>query len=132
MAIHKIVVHGKEIIVVDFTGLEEDGMIAQFTVLKDMVMAEDRKHLVMTIYSSGNFGTPRYMNHVRAEGKIMIVRLDKIATVGLNATQKFLLKGLSFLFRRNFKTFDSPEEAVHYLVDDKTTDLDIPEHLRDL
>lgn len=83
------------------------------------------------MYTLRNFGTPRYMKHVRAESQIMTDRIDKVATVGLSATQKLLRKGLSFFLRRNFRTFDSLEDAVHYLVNDNTTDLDIPEYLKD-
>jgi hypothetical protein len=132
MGIHRIVAAGKEVIIVNFAGLGEDGMIDQFTELKNIVMEQNKKQLIATLYTSRNFGTPRYMRHVRAESKIMIDRIDKIATVGLSATQKLLLKGLSFFFKRNFKTFDSLEDAVRYLIDDNTTDLDIPEYLKEL
>lgn len=130
--IRKIVVKNKLIIIADFTGLDQAGMIAQYTQLKNAVLAEGGKQLMATIYSSGNFGTPRFMKHVREESKIMIAHIDKAATVGLNNTQKILLKGLSFLFRRNFKAFDTLEQAIQYLVDDTTTDHDIPEYLKDL
>jgi len=132
MGIRKIVVREKEIIVVDFAGLGADAMMSQFTELRELVLTEKNKQLIVTVYAPGNFGTPRYMNHVRAEAKLMIDRIDKIATVGLSATQKLLLKGLSFFFRRNFKTFDTLDDAVRYLVDDETTDFDIPEYLKEL
>ena len=129
--IKKIVVRNRLIIIADFTGSDQAGMIALYTQLKNAVLAEGGKQLIATIYTSRNFGTPRFMKHVREESKVMIDHIDKAATVGINNTQKILLKGLSFLFRRNFKAFDTLEQAIQYLVDDTTTDHDIPEYLKD-
>lgn len=38
-----MMVSGKEIILVDFAGLGEDGVMAQFTALKNLVMAKNKK-----------------------------------------------------------------------------------------
>jgi hypothetical protein len=130
--IRKIYERGKEIIVLDFSNQNENGMMALVTQVKNMVLTENRKQLIAVIYTHRNFGTPRYMNHVREESKEVMGLIEKMANVGLSPTQKLLLKGYSFFFKRNFKAFDTLEDAVRYLTDDTTTDHDIPDYMKAL
>jgi hypothetical protein len=53
-----------------------------------------------------------------------------MALVGLNETKKLILKGYNHNFQRNFKVFETRDEAVRFLLDEKTTDKDFPEYLK--
>ena len=70
------------------------------------------------------------MNAVRAETAKFIPLIEKQAIVGLNETKKIILKGFNLSIDRNVRAFHTKEEAISFLVDESTTDKDVPDHLR--
>lgn len=60
----------------------------------------------------------------------MLPYIEKMAFVGLSFTQKILLKGFNIALQRNFRSFETREEALQFMLDKNTTDNDLPDYFR--
>ncbi len=117
--VQKLMINDKEIWSLDYSNCKEDGMIALASELTELGLAENKPMLVLAIYNEKNFVTPRVMRHLESVTGRIIHLIDKAALIGLSPTKKILLKGYNFLFNRNFKAFNTREEAIAYLLGDE-------------
>jgi len=94
-----------------------------------ILLASNKPLLLLSIYNDQVYATPKFMNVVREETAKFIHMLEKQAIVGLSDTKKIILNGYNLSFKRNVRSFNS-KEAISFLIDDFTTDRDVPDHLR--
>ena len=124
--VNKIVIEGKEILEVDYSGAKEPEMINLLIQASDILTKEYKPLLVISIFGPTNYVTPAFLRTVEkklSEQKHLII---KQAIIGLTTSQKMLLKGLNFFLQRNFKTFNTIDEGLRYLLD-TTPETDLPD-----
>ena len=73
---------------------------------------------------------PPDLDYLRKETTDVLPFLDKQAVVGLDPVKKLILKGYNFLVKRNIRAFDTREEAITFLLNEHTTDRDVPDYLK--
>jgi hypothetical protein len=113
--ISKAIKNNKEILIVDYSGCREIEMMVLLSVI--------------SIYD-GTRVTVKYMDCVRKMTPEVLHLVEKQAVVGLDPIKKTILMGYNYLFERNIRAFDTKEEAIDFVVDETTTDRDVPDHLR--
>jgi hypothetical protein len=113
---------GKEILIIDYSGLNVDGMVALVAKLGKMIEAGGTAVLLLSIFTDANYATAKFMRQTEKETAKVNHLLAKQAIVGLNAPKRMILKGYNLLFDRNIKSFDNMEGALDFLADDSTTD----------
>ena len=94
-------------------------MIALVSELAELVFAENKPIFLLSIFNDKSFVTPKVMRHFENRTKLLIHLIDKMTLIGLSPTKKVILKGYNLLFKKDFKIFDSREEAIAYLIDEK-------------
>jgi hypothetical protein len=117
----------KSILEIDYSDLKEEAMIKLVNDLLLLLLRENRPTLILKCYNVKNFLTPKYMRHVEKVTGENIHLIDKMAIVGLNGIQTFILRGYNYMFKRNFRVFDSKVEAIDYLLDESTSDKVVPD-----
>lgn len=127
--ISRITKNNKEILIVDFSDCDENQMISLVEEGAQILLASNKPLLLLSIYNDQVYATPKFMNVVREETAKFIHMLEKQAIVGLSDTKKIILNGYNLSFKRNVRSFNS-KEAISFLIDDFTTDRDVPDHLR--
>jgi hypothetical protein len=120
---------GKTILEIDYSGANEDGMIALISEAAEKGLARNERVLVLALHSK-NYITPRFVQHAKSVTQPVIHLIDKMAFVGLNTTQRIILMGYSIFFQKNFKAFPTREEALDYLLNSSTTDNDLPDYYK--
>ena len=120
----------KEILIVDFSDCDENQMIALVDEASKILTANNKSQLLLSVYNDRAYATPKFMNAVRVDMARFIHLIEKQAIVGLNETKKIILTGFNLTFDRNVRAFDTREEAISFLIDESTTDKDVPEYLR--
>ncbi len=90
-------------------------MMMAATALKDAIAAEGKPVSVLALFDDKTYITGVFMRHAEKETAQVIHLIEDSAFVGLSKTKKFILLGYNLLFRKNFKAFDTREEAVQYL-----------------
>jgi hypothetical protein len=113
----KLISNRKEIWCINYSNCKEDDMIALACELTELGIAENKPMLVLAIYNEKNFVTPKVMRQFEKVTAKIIHLVDKAAMVGLSPTKKIILKGYNLLFNRNFKAFNTKEEAIAYLTE---------------
>jgi hypothetical protein len=116
--VQKLMIGEKEILSIDYSNCKEAEMIALATELTELGLAENKMILVLAIYNDKNFVTPKVMRNLERLTARIIHLVDKAAMVGLSPTKKVILKGYNLLFNRNFKAFNTRDEAIAYLIDE--------------
>jgi hypothetical protein len=116
--IQKLMIGGKEILSIDYSDCKEDEMINRISELAEMVFAENKRIVLLSIFNDKSFVTPKVMRHVENRTSLLIHLIDKMAMIGLSPTKKVILNGYNLIFKREFKAFDTRDEAIAYLVDD--------------
>lgn len=124
MALRTITYKNKIVIILDFRGCKEHEMIDIVMEAKEKIKTLNTSVLLLSIYSTKNFITPKFMGVVEEQSTEMLHLLDKQAIVGLTPVQKLILKGYNFLLKRNIQNFDTEESALSFLLDPTTTDKD--------
>jgi hypothetical protein len=119
--LERIISSGKEIFVIDYTGMTEKEMMEKLHACKEEILLENKSCLILTVLNDRNYLTPQFMAYARSETKETMHLIDRMAYVGLSQTKKLILKGYNFLFKRNFLAFDTREEAIGYLTDNNVT-----------
>jgi len=114
----KISQDNQEITVIDFSNLKENQMMQLISDARALLLREQRPQKMMAIFNEKNFITPKFMRHFETDQIEAIVFIAKQAVVGLTSPQKMIVKGYNLFQNRNIKTFDTPEEAMKYLLDD--------------
>ncbi|MBL7858654.1 MAG: hypothetical protein JNM57_13280 [Cyclobacteriaceae bacterium] len=127
--IRKIQYHHHSILEIDYSGASEEEMMALISQAAQTGMTENNKVLVLATHRN-NYITPKFINHAKTVTKDVVHLIDKMALVGLTPPQKWILKGYSIFFQRNFKAFDTRESALLYLTSEHTTDNDLPDYYK--
>jgi hypothetical protein len=106
-----------EVLIVDFSNAKEPEMIERLLEAREFALRENKKVLVLNIFNSRNYITPRFMRQGESVYTETCHLLRKeMAVVGLSTVQKMILKGFVMLGNRKLKGFDSVEEAIAFLV----------------
>ncbi|MBX2967506.1 MAG: hypothetical protein KF845_15295 [Cyclobacteriaceae bacterium] len=113
--IRKIVIQGKEIIAIDYSGLKESEMISLVIEAKGIIIETPQPKLVITSYRN-TFVTPAYMRHVEREVEYVGPLILRNALVGLNMPKMMILKGFNLLLGTGFQAFATEREAIEYLI----------------
>lgn len=121
---------GRTILEVDYSGCNEAEMIHTLHEAIATGIADNQPYLVLSILNRRNYLTPAFMKEVKASLNQNLHLIQKQAIVGLTSTQKIILTGLNIFLQRNFKIFDSKEEAVKFLLDNNSTDTDLPDYFK--
>lgn len=123
--IRKIVIQGKEILAIDYSGLKEPGMIALATEVKQLLLRDaDEKLLINSFHHV--FATPGYMRHLERESVEIKPFIKRNALVGLNLPKMMILKGLNLLMNTDFRAFATEQEALEYLIGEPLIDHPAP------
>jgi hypothetical protein len=128
--VRKIEIDGATILELDYSDFKEVQMISLLDQAKEFALSENRSFLVLGCFYSNNYLTPAFMRQAEKVSSEILHLITKLALVGLNPTQKLILKGYNIFLQRNFKAFDSREEAIRYLLDKSTTDDDLPDYFK--
>lgn len=125
--ITKIQYKGKEIILIDFTGLQEDQMIdmakeAESLILNEkkprfFLLNEKRELKLFLINVTGtNFG-PKFVRATIAIADNVKHLSQKSAIVGISEADAMLLGIFNATINRDMKAFNTKEEALEYLTE---------------
>jgi hypothetical protein len=112
----RIEVHrGRQIIFVDYNGLKEKEMIA--LVKSHLALTLDAKLPFLADFSNC-YVSPQYMVHARlfVEGTKKII--DRGALIGIDPIKAWILKGIVYFYKVNFRAFESVEKAIDFLSDE--------------
>lgn len=120
----------KNLLEVNYSDLKESDMIELLNEVKETIMKNQKAVLILNIINSKNFATPAFILKAREVTRLTLPFIEKMAFVGLSATQKILLLGFNIFFERNFRSFDTREQAIAFLTDENTTDKDLPDYYR--
>ncbi len=127
--IRKIEYNNHPILEIDYSDATEDEMMALISRAVETGLSENKKVLVLATHNN-NYITSKFLTHAKTVTREVIHLIDKMAMVGLTPTQKLILKGYSIFFQRNFKSFNTREDALNYLVSLDTTDNDLPDYYK--
>lgn len=128
--VKKIEFDGRIILEIDYSDCNEAGMIRLLREAEATGIADNHPYLVLSVVNKKNFLTPAFMKEVKEIVKRNLHLIEKQAIVGLTPTQNIILMGLNIFVQRNFKVFDTKEEAVRFLLDKDSTDTDLPPYFR--
>jgi hypothetical protein len=115
--LRKDTVDGKEIMIVDFSDLNENEMIQLVSESRARLLEEKRLQRLLVILNEKNFVTSRVMRHVETEKKEALAYSLKQAIVGLSKPQRMILKGYNVIFKRDVRVFETQEQAIKYLIE---------------
>lgn len=128
--VKKIEFNNRTIVEIDYADCNESEMIKLVHQAAVIAITDNRPYLVLSIVDKKNFLTPGFMKEVREVVKQNLHFIEKQAIVGLTPTQKIILMGLNIFVQRNFKFFDTKEDAVRFLLDKDSTDTDLPDYFK--
>ncbi len=117
-AITRIKRNNKEILVVDFSNCKEEQMIKIVSEVRSLLIAENKKQLILSIFNEKSYLTPKFMRHFEKDKREAILFIEDQAVIGFNHPKMMILKAYNFFFNRDIKAFNSQEEAIRYLLDD--------------
>lgn len=112
--LQKIYHKGKEIIYVDYRGMNEEEMLATAQCLKELLIKENKAHLRL-VNISECFATPNFTAYIRGMGKEISHIPVKAAIVGVTGAKKVLLMGYNRMLGGAMRPFDHEEDAKNYL-----------------
>jgi len=116
--VQKLMINGKVILSVDYSDCKEEEIIRLASEILKMGLAENDRLLILCIYNEKNFMTPKVMRHMERVTKQAIHLIDKMAIVGFTSMKKVILKGYNLVFNRDFRAFDTYDEAIAYLLEE--------------
>lgn len=111
----RITYKGKEIFLMDYSGLKEAEMITLTNRHTQAVVTEGRESFFIANYED-TYGTPDYMKAAHAFTKATKPFIPKGAFLGIRGPKVALLKGVTFFLQVNFKAFDNEQDALDFLV----------------
>ncbi len=115
--VRKIFHKHKEILIVDYSDCKGDDTIDVFEHAKQLILSENKKHLVLTIFNKKTIVSPNFLRHVERELFKVDDFIDRQAIIGISNVQGWILKGVNLWYRRQIYAFNSFEEAVEFLVE---------------
>ena len=110
--------NGVSYIYVDYTGLKEKEMIA--LVNWHLELAVETKLPFIADYHE-TYVTPGYMLHGRRFVSATKNIVDRGAFLGVTRIKSFILKGVVFSFKVNYKACETKQDAVDFLSRDKVS-----------
>ncbi len=113
--ITRIQYKGIEIICLDYSGCKETEMIYLTQQHRDLVLKENKLCVFLANYDN-TYGTPDYMKAAKDFTLSTNHLITKGAFLGITGPKVYLLKGITFFFNVNFKTFSNREDALEFLV----------------
>ena len=124
-SVSQVIVNGKLILVVDYAGCNEAEMIklSNHLTVNLNELPKGTPWLVLSCHEN-SFITGAFLRAAEKHTRENIHHLKKMAFTGIDPVKRIILKGYSFMFRRNFKSFNTREEALAYLASDETSDQD--------
>lgn len=114
-AIQKLMHKGKEIIYIDYRGLNEEEMLEMAQSLRDFLMSNPGPHLRL-VNISDTPATRKFTSYIRELGKETKHIPVKGAIVGITGAKKVLLSGYNRLLGGAMRPFEEEEVAKDYLV----------------
>jgi|DewCreStandDraft_4_1066084.scaffolds.fasta_scaffold163157_2 hypothetical protein len=120
----------KNILEVNYSHLKEAGMTELLKKVKQMILQDKKPVLIISYFNHKNYVTPAFIIQAREITLEVLPYIEKMAFVGLSFTQKILLKGFNIALQRNFRSFETREEALQFMLDKNTTDNDLPDYFR--
>lgn len=120
---------GKEILLLDYRGCNEHQMLQLLSEAKEWLEQQEQPSLLLSVFNDHNYATGAFMKMVVSSNQQLDKKIKKQAVVGLNAVKKMILKGFNYLIKRNVRAFDTQPQAIAFLLDEDTTDRDLPEYL---
>ena len=116
--IYKIVRNEKEILVIDFSNLNETKMIELISKSRALIILENKPQLVLGIFNEKNYMTSNVLKHYKSDNLDALKLIKKQALVGVSEPKRMIIKGYNFLLKRDVKVFESKELAIEYLLAD--------------
>ena len=113
--IQRISYKGKEIIYVDYRGLNEDEMLSLAGSLRQFLMKEPEHHLRL-VNISKTPATRKFTAYIRQLGNDTKHLQVKAAIVGITGAKKVLLTGYNRLLGGAMRPFEDETTAKEYLV----------------
>ena len=113
--IQKVRHKGKEIVYVDYRGLNEDEMIKMASSLRDFLMGDPGYHLRL-VNITDTPATRKFTAYIRQLGNDTKHVPVRAARVGITGAKKVLLTGYNRLLGGAMRPFDDEKTAKEYLV----------------
>jgi hypothetical protein len=109
--------NGKEVLILDYSGLRELEMISLLDAAISLVLKNNKPVLVLSILKK-NYITPVFMRHFEKHMPSVEGFSEKNAITGLSQVQLWILKAVNLWYKKEIHHFDTVEEAQDYLVRD--------------
>ena len=113
--LQKIEYKGKEIVKVDYRHCNEAQLIALTRLHKELILKENKKSLFLANYEH-TFGTPDYMSAAKDFTESTRHLVTKGAFLGITGPKIFLLKGITYFVKVDFKIFNDEADALDWLI----------------
>lgn len=113
--LRSVTLHGKEIVLVDYSNLKEAAMIELTHLHRDWVVTRAIESYFIANYQN-TYATAEYMKAAYAFAQATKPFVTRGALLGIYGAKIALLRGVTYFMDVNFKAFDSEEAAVHFLL----------------
>lgn len=113
--LRSIHLHGREIVLVDYSYLKETAMIELTHLHRDWVLTRAKESYFLANYE-GTYATAEYMKSAYAFTQATKPFVPKGAFLGIHGAKVALLKGVTYFLNVDFKAFDSEEAAFDFLI----------------
>lgn len=122
--VERLIISGKEIISVDYSGCKPAQMIEVFEEAKKIVVNGQGDFLILTNFER-TFITPLFLRHAESEMLKVKHLIKRNAFIGMSLTQRMILKGFSlFIKEKTYVAFDTRQQAIDYLLSGNLFDID--------
>lgn len=113
--IRNVIIKNKEIVVIDYSGLKEPGMINLATEVKEFITKTSDPKLIINNFKN-TYITSGYVRHMERDAASVKPVIARNALIGLNAPKMMILKGFNLFFGTDFRPFSTEREAIEYLI----------------
>lgn len=101
---------------IDYSDLKVSEMVDLLHEAENMMLEKSLKCCLISVFNDRNFATPLFMREAEKVASNVDHLIQHQAIVGLNSTKKIILKGFNLLLNRDYKSFDSMDDALQYLL----------------
>ncbi len=115
--ISRILIHHKEIIIVDYSDCNEATMIETLGNARKLIRKENKPQRVLAIFNSHSFLTTNVMQAFNSD-RLDSSLLKRQAAIGVTNAKRWIIKGNNELHNNTIKVFDHEQEALEYLAGD--------------
>lgn len=113
--ISRLIYKDKEILCIDYQGMNEAQMITAIKDFEYLILSENKPHLQL-VNLNGAYTTPAYMKVANEFGQKTKKLTQKGAVVGINQAKRIIFASYNAIVGGKLKPFASLEEAKEYLV----------------